>query len=340
MEIIFKEVTKSTKRRYFYTEMPDRPDTRVFVPYHLQPLLHPGVLYKASARLSGQGYFKLVNDQIKTVSAKASTFEVPAVPKELKVDPILWKLVNISVYKHKYPLLLGPKGCGKSELARQLAKVNGYDFYEFDLGQAFKPKKYFLGGMILNEHGATEQVPSLFLKAFTSEKPTLIFLDELTRVPPQASNFLMTLLSRNQSFLYDDDAAVYHYKGRDVVFIAAGNTGLSYTSTTRVDSAFEDRFVKLQMDYLPAADEELLIKQRLPGINDSQVTKLVSIANSIRAQEKEGNIQTSLSTRQLLDAATFCAEGFGLATVVEKIILSNFILSGEYSEVQFVLEGL
>ena len=66
----------------------------------------------------------------------------------------------------------------------------GMEYFAFDMGQAFKPKKMFVGGLIIGDDGKTKAVRSEFFKAFVSTKPTLIFLDELTRTPMVAANLL------------------------------------------------------------------------------------------------------------------------------------------------------
>lgn len=77
-----------------------------------------------------------------------------------------------------------------------------------------------------------------------------------------AANFLMTILDRRQSYLYDEDSGVRYNKGTNVQFVAAGNTGFAYVSTQRLDSAFEDRFIKVQLDYLTPEEEAALMMQR------------------------------------------------------------------------------
>lgn len=108
----------------------------------------------------------------------------------------------------------------------ELADAMEMDYFGFDMGQAFKPKKMFVGGLVIGDEGKTLAVRSEFFKAFTSDRPTLIFLDELTRIPMVAANFLMTILDRRQSYLYDEDSGVRYNKGTNVQFVAAGNTGL------------------------------------------------------------------------------------------------------------------
>lgn len=292
-----------------------------------------------------QDYLKRVNPSLKEDSKEyerkeTTKFVAPAIPGDLQIDRSTWNLLNATIKLGKYPFLIGPKGCGKSEIARRVAEANHMEFYEFDMGQAFKPKKYFLGGLVIGESGKTEQVHSLFFKAFTSDKPTLIFLDELTRIPMAASNFLMTILSRNQSFIYDNDSATRYNKGKDVVFIAAGNVGFSYVSTNRLDSAFEDRFIKMQVDYMTKEQETSLIMKRTEGITLSDASTLANVSYSLRQAERKGTLHTSLSTRQVLDAAAYCTLGFPVADVVNKVILTNYIISDELDTARGILQAL
>lgn len=282
-------------------------------------------------------------------AANGETFETPEIkpayvapdiPGDLQIDNLVWKFLNATIALKKYALLLGPKGCGKSEVARRLAEANEMDFYEFDMGQAFKPKKYFLGGMIIGESGRTEQVHSQFFKAFTSERPTLIFLDELTRIPSVAANYLMTILSRNQSFIYDDDAAIRYEKGKDVVFVAAGNVGFSYSATNHLDSAFEDRFIKLKVDYMSKEQEMQLIRSRYPDLEVSLISDLTKASSLLREGERKGSLSVSLSTRQVLDAAAYCTLGFSLNDTLKDVILTNYIMSDEVKEAELILQSL
>lgn len=274
------------------------------------------------------------------VSSSPAVYTAPVIPGDLQVDSELWRFLNATIKLGKYPLLLGPKGCGKSEVARRLAEANGMDFFEFDCGQAHKPKKQFIGGLINGDEGKTEIVRSQFFKAFISDKPTIIFLDELTRIPTVAANFMMTILSRNQSYIYSEDEGVRYEKGKEVVFIAAGNIGYSYVSTNRLDSAFEDRFVKCTVDYMPESSEIKLITSRVAGVGYSDAQIIVRAANLLRAAERKGTLSASLSTRQVLDAAAYIPMGFTVKDVLTKVILTNYIISEEFEAAQGILQSM
>ena len=242
---------------------------------------------------------------------RTASFSPPKHSRDLCIPQRKWEFLCHTLYLGKYPFLLGPKGCGKSSVAMELADAMELDYFGFDMGQAFKP------------------VRSEFFKAFTSDRPTLIFLDELTRIPMVAANFLMTILDRRQSYLYDEDSGVRYNKGTNVQFIAAGNTGFAYVSTQRLDSAFEDRFIKVQLDYLTPEEEAALMMQRYPLVKASAAAQLAEIARLLRQAEQKEALTVSLSTRQVLDAAAYLQLGYSVREVVEEVILTNYVIAGE-----------
>lgn len=260
---------------------------------------------------------------------RSASFTPPKHSQDLCIPQRKWEFLCHTLYLKKYPFLLGPKGCGKSSVAMELADAMKMEYYAFDMGQAFKPKKMFLGGLVIGDEGKTMAVRSEFFKAFTSEKPTLIFLDELTRIPMVAANFLMTILDRRQSYLYDEDSGIRYDKGEQVLFVAAGNTGFAYVSTQRLDSAFEDRFIKVQLDYLTPEEEAGLIMGRYPAVKMAMAQKLADIARLLRQAEQKEALTVSLSTRQVLDAAAYLQLGYSLREVVEEVILTNYVIAGE-----------
>ena len=234
---------------------------------------------------------------------RTASFSPPKHSRDLCIPQRKWEFLCHTLYLGKYPFLLGPKGCGKSSVAMELADAMEMDYFGFDMGQAFKPKKMFVGGLVIG--------------------------DELTRIPMVAANFLMTILDRRQSYLYDEDSGVRYNKGTNVQFIAAGNTGFAYVSTQRLDSAFEDRFIKVQLDYLTPEEEAALMMQRYPLVKASAAAQLAEIARLLRQAEQKEALTVSLSTRQVLDAAAYLQLGYSVREVVEEVILTNYVIAGE-----------
>lgn len=259
---------------------------------------------------------------------------IPAIPKDLYIEEKVWNMAAVSLKLDKYPILLGPKGCGKTETAKQLAIACGLHFVSFNMGAAFKPKQMF-AGMLQAQDGNTIFIESEFLKAFQSNEPTLIFLDEITRTPQVATNYLMTILDRNQSYIYIEELGKRVYKGAGVRFITAGNVGSQYTDTRTLDGAFWDRFIKLPIDYLPKVAEEKLVCMRAPKANKTHVKILIDRANKCREAEKSASISSGISTRQLIDMAHYLEVGISLDDVFDTVFLNNFI-NGNSNEVEEV----
>ena len=115
-----------------------------------------------------------------------------------------------------------------------------------------------------------------------------------------------------------------------MLFIAAGNTGFAYVSTQRLDSAFEDRFIKVQLDYLTVEEESALIRQRYSSVKPAEAAKLAEVAALLRQAEQKEVLTVALSTRQVLDAAAYLPLGYSLREVVEKVILTNYLIAGEH----------
>ena len=51
-----------------------------------------------------------------------------------------WQTLYSTVELGLIPLMLGPKGCGKTTIVKALAKARGAKFYRVDCGTLSKPK--------------------------------------------------------------------------------------------------------------------------------------------------------------------------------------------------------
>jgi len=243
------------------------------------------------------------------------------IPRNLYIDKKTWDFIVAAVQLNKYPLIIGPKGCGKTECAYAVAEALGYDFFPINCGALFKPTKALVGSLQASD-GSTYMVDSEFMAKFTSDKPTIIFLDELSRIPAQAANYMMTILDRKQSYIYIEDKGIRVYKGPDVVFIAAANFGIEYTDSRRQDDAFMDRFIKFYVDYLSEKMEVELVLDRVKNIDQKSAEELTKIVRRCRQNKDLG---MAVSTRQLLDMADFVSTGFTVDNVVDNILINMFI---------------
>ena len=269
------------------------------------------------------------NLKVQREKAYLKNVKIPEVPADLNIVANKWALLNASLQDKQNIMLLGLKGTGKTETAIQLAKANDAAFFAFNMGSAFKPKQLFVGQLHAkqNDDGNVETVlfESEFLKAFQAEELTYIFLDEITRTPAPAANYLMTITDLNQGYIYVEELGKRIYKGKGVRFIAAGNVGSQYVDTRTQDTAFWDRFAKLCLDYLSVEDETALLMRKVPGLTLKGASSLVKIANKTREACNDQQISNCLSFRQLMSGGSLLVRGFTLEKVIDEVLINNFI---------------
>ena len=258
-------------------------------------------------------------------------------PHDLFIPDTKWEMALSALEMGKYPLFIGPKGCGKTAAAMYLAKMTGRLFFPINCGALVKPKQALVG-TIQAKDGSTFIQKSEFLKFFTSDEDVLIYLDELSRLPMTAVNYLMTILDRIQSYIYVEEQGERIYKGKKVVFAAAANFGREYTDTRNLDGAFMDRFIKITLDYLEEEEEIKLLGQRAPAVHDTDLKSLVKNANNCR---QNSNLQVAVSTRQLIDMAHFLEKGFTLQEVFDELFVNLFYNGGmdERDTVKMLING-
>ena len=207
-------------------------------------------------------------------------------------------------------------------LARALAKSLDYDFYYINCGGLFKPKQTLVGSVQAKD-ATTYVVESEFLTHFKSDRPTLILLDEISRIPGQAANMMMSITDREQAYVYIDELAQRVYKGKNVIFIATANFGIEYVDTRRLDVAFMDRFIPFVLRYLGESDETKLLNMKIPGLKPADIKNFVKIANILRANSE--TLGRSISHRRIIDMAKYLTMGFTYGEIVNNMLINLYV---------------
>jgi MoxR-like ATPase len=235
--------------------------------------------------------------------------------------------------------LLGPHGCGKTELAIQFAARLKLPLLIMDCANLREARDWF--GYKGAKDGTVYWHESQFVRAVTAGNH-VILLDELNRANPHLLNTLMPLLDARR-FTYLEEKGDKICVGPGTVFFASMNEGAGYTGTSSLDRAIRDRFPRvIEMSYLGEKDEIKLLTRRV-GVSDDIATRLVGMANKIR-QDSTGlsaTLTESLSTRQLIAAAHDFAIG-GVDTLTFTIS-NHFSADGdddsERVRVQNIIQG-
>jgi MoxR-like ATPase len=205
------------------------------------------------------------------------------------LDPLIAKQLQVLLESGLNILLDGPQGCGKTVLARAIARTLGMEFIFFNCGAVIEASDFL--ATIQVRASATGQPVTDFLKTEVlaaleeaGEHPDrhyLVFLDELNRCPENARNALMPALDATRRIFHPIENRFLEIPA-NVQFVAAVNRGAAYSGTFGIDAAQLDRFAPLQMTYPPIEEEVKLLRPRHPEMSEKIIRLVVEAADKLR----------------------------------------------------------
>lgn len=183
-------------------------------------------------------------------------------------------------------LLTGDAGTGKTSSARNYAAQHSLPFVTIECTQQID-QSITQGRFVPTGVGNSTQWKYSQL-ATAIQQPSVILINELTRMTPKAASLFLRLLQERELLIEPMNEVIKVHPG--VLFIADQNTGLGYTGTSKQDAALVDRFnIKLEFHY----DKDIESKF-IPS------PTLLEFAASIRqASELNDEFSVPMSTRIL-----------------------------------------
>ena len=240
-------------------------------------------------------------------------------------DEVWWNAMMCCDNNVLQPIMfVGPAGSGKTEIAQLISKKYNLPCYIFDMGTMYDPVSEMLGVHRIGKNGTSVFEYADFANRIQQE--CVIVLDELSRATPTANNILLSVLDSRRTLNVEmagegqDRNIRVNPKCR---FIATANVGAEYTGTFAMDIALQDRFEKIETDYMPADMEvDLLIKRCRIAMADAK--NLVSVAQKVRKTSAEEELESNITTRDTLRAAKKVQFGFSAKDAMEMVYLPKF----------------
>ncbi len=225
------------------------------------------------------------------------------------IDPVVGKKLQVALESGLNILLDGPQGCGKTVLARTIAKQLGMEFVFFNCGAVVDASDFFAaihvrageGGQPVTDFVKTDILVALEEAGEHPGRRYLVFLDELNRCQESARNALMPALDSTRRVFHPIKNTFLPIPD-NVQFIAAINRGSEFSGTFGIDAAQLDRFAPLQMDYPPPEEETKLLAARHPEVGKALLEEVVALATAVR---RAPEMRASLSVRATDEVCVF-----------------------------------
>lgn len=313
------------------------PDILTFTFYKLNPCMdddYEKMQYPSNFDITKKYNLDTHKEQtiLDTIKEK---YPYPDISTGFYVEEKNWNYLVRNIMQHKNTMLIGPTGTGKTELIIKICNILGIDCRIYDMGSMQDPLTDLLGSHRL-ENGSSVFDYAKF--AEDVQKPGVILLDELSRAPLMTNNILFPCLdSRRQ--LPIEIADSHHDRivkvHPECTFIATANIGSEYSGTNEIDAALLNRFLPLQLDYLPANIEVEILKIRT-NIDDNSAIEVVSKFNRIRSAYKDSQISKSVSTRELIACGELIHDGFSISESIDFVVCQKYISNNYDDELKTV----
>lgn len=242
------------------------------------------------------------------------------------VEELTWNTLLVNLMTKTNTLLIGPTGTGKTQIVKTLCEKTNTPFTIIPMGSITDPTEQLVGKMDLTPlpNGNVETKYDWADFALAIQRPGVVLLDEINRIPRNGYNALFSVLDGTRQL------PAYGAKGTDkrmidvhpdCVFFATANLG--YAGTEELDEALANRFLPMELDYLPIKSEAAVLVACC-GISKEDATNIATLATQIRKTCKSGTIQHCVSTRETLKCAQYVKWGFTVEQAMEITFLPRF----------------
>jgi MoxR-like ATPase len=207
------------------------------------------------------------------------------------------ELVLAAIDAGRHVLIEGPPGTGKSTLLRAVAHELGVGF-EFVEGNAELTPARLVGHFDPARVLADGYDPDVFVDGplvSALKDGSLLYVEELNRVPEETLNVLITVMSERELHVPRLGRVVAAPGFR---LVAAMNP-FDVVGTARISGAVYDRVCRLSVGYQSAEEEATIVARAVPGADAAWTERMVEL---VRRTRDHPDLRVGSSVRGALDA--------------------------------------
>jgi MoxR-like ATPase len=224
------------------------------------------------------------------------------------------ELTVAAIASDRHIVIEGPPGTGKSTLLRAVARELGIGF-EFVEGNAELTPARVVGHFDPARVLSDGYDPDVFVPgplASALRDGSLLYIEELNRVPEETLNVLITVMSERE-ITVPRLGRIEAAKGFRLV---AAMNPFDAVGTARISGAVYDRMCRIAVSYQSVADETLIVRRAVEGadlvhlVSEEALLGVDRVVELVRATRQHPDLRVGSSVRGAIDMM-FVADSLG-----------------------------
>ncbi len=230
--------------------------------------------------------------------------------------------------KGLFVMIIGPKGTGKTSLAREYATQKSKKMESINFSLRTR-ESHLVGTKNLTE-GRIGFDEGILVKSM--KEGNILYLDEINAAEADVLLRLDEALDdRRQIVLKESDGQII--KAKDSWFVIATINPLTHVGTKELPPQLLSRFpVRIRLDYPPEDLEYQIIKKHVKNLTESDVLLGIKLANTLRQASAVEELYYSPSIRETIAFAKLLEGGMS-AKDAAKIVFGN--VYAQWGNVEF-----
>jgi len=237
-------------------------------------------------------------------------------------------IIDRAFEKGLFVLIIGPKGTGKTSLAREYAIQKSKELQSINF--SLRTRESHLVGTKTLIDGNIGFDEGILVKSM--KEGNILYLDEINAAEADVLLRLDEALDdRRQIILKESSGEII--KAKDSWFVIATINPLTHVGTKELPPQLLSRFpVRIRLDYPPEDVEYKIIKKHVKNPNESDVLQGIKLANTLRQASAVEELYYSPSIRETIAYAKLL-EGGTSAKKSAQIVFGN--VYSQWGNVEF-----